>query len=67
MGFKNFQLKNGNTSDEKPYRELYNQFKSFPLPVEFVEAAYSTRLARHFYTELEIQGFRRRWLNPAVG
>ncbi len=64
MGFKNFQLKNGNTSDEKPYHELYRQFKSTPLPREFVEAAYSTRLARHFYTEQDIARFVLNWTSP---
>ena len=31
------------------------------LPVELVDAVYSTRFARHFYSDAEIEAFRRRW------
>jgi hypothetical protein len=62
IGIENFSIVSTNTGKEKPYRELYGQFKALPLPAEFVEAAYETRYARHFYTDEELQAFRKKWL-----
>lgn len=61
-----FQLINQNIGDEKPYKELYKQFKSLPLPADYLDAAYSTKYARHFYTADELQAFRQRWLHPEI-
>ena len=63
IGIRNFSVVHTNTSEEKPYRELYDQFKALPLPSTFVEAAYNTRYARHFYSTEELQAFRKKWLN----
>jgi hypothetical protein len=62
IGIRNFSVVHTNTSEEKPYRELYNQFKALPLPSKFVDSAYSARYARHFYSEEERQAFRKKWL-----
>jgi hypothetical protein len=62
IGIKEFSVVHTNTSQEKPYRELYNQFKALPLPSKFVDTAYNTRYARHFYSEEELQAFRKKWL-----
>lgn len=62
IGIKNFSVVHTNTSEEKPYRELYKQFKSLPLPSKFVDIAYNTRYARHFYLPEELQRFRSKWI-----
>lgn len=62
MGIRKFSIVHTNTSEEKPYRELYNQFKALPLPSEFVHTAYETRYARHFYSAKELEAFRKKWL-----
>jgi hypothetical protein len=61
IGIQNFSVVHTNTSEEKPYRELYHQFKSLPLPPQYVEAAYETRYAQHFYSSKELQTFRNKW------
>ena len=65
LGLRNFSVTHTNTSEEKPYHELYERFKSLPMPVELVDGAYATRYARHFYTQDELDRFRRRWISGA--
>lgn len=62
LGLKKFEIVNVNIGDEKPYAELYNQFKKKPLPEKYVEEGYQTRFAKHFYSEVEIAAFRSRWI-----
>jgi hypothetical protein len=46
---------------ETGYRELYRQFKAKPLPAWYVEKAYSSKLACHFYSNAERDRFARKW------
>jgi hypothetical protein len=59
-----FQVINQNIGEEKPYSELYKQFKATPLPIEYLDTAYTTQYAQHFYTPKELLAFRNRWLHP---
>jgi len=61
LGLENFQVVNANVSEEKPYAELYNEFKKRPLPEQYVEQGLGTRFAIHFYSPEEIETFRKRW------
>lgn len=61
LGARRFYVLRENTAEDEPYRDLYRQFTSLPLPRQYVEGAYSTRWARHFYTEREIEAFTARW------
>jgi hypothetical protein len=63
LGLKDFQVVSTNVGDDKSYAELYKEFKKRPLPVDYVDTGYQTRFARHFYSEEEIAGFRKRWLH----
>jgi hypothetical protein len=63
---KDFQVINQNIGDEKPYSQLYKQFKATPLPGEYLDTAYKTQYARHFYTPQELETFRNRWLHPEI-
>lgn len=64
IGIRRFKIINQNVGEQKAYSELYKQFKSAPLPAEYLETAYNTPYARHFYTPQEIETFRQRWLKP---
>lgn len=61
-----FEVINQNIGSDKPYSELYKKFKSVPLPAEYLDIAYSTLYARHFYTAAELEVFRQRWLHPEI-
>ncbi len=62
IGVKNLKIINTNTSEQKKYADLYRRFKERPLPVEYVDAIYATRFARHFYTDAELNTFRKNWI-----
>lgn len=61
LGIQDFEIINVNVGEQKRYAELYEQFKQRPLPEQYVDAIYNTRFARHFYTDLEIEQFRKKW------
>jgi hypothetical protein len=65
LGLNDFTIVNTNVGREKPYHQLYEQFKQLPIPSSYLDGAYSTRYAAHFYTESEIRTFRNRWLHTA--
>ena len=64
INIKDFSIVSTNVSEEKPYHHLYKQFKSLPIPSTYLDDAYNTRYARHFYSENEIKSFRDRWQYP---
>jgi hypothetical protein len=53
-----------NTGQEREAHELYRRFLTHPISQEYLEMTYATKLARHFYTETEIEQFIQRWRNP---
>ncbi|NOH04658.1 MAG: hypothetical protein HND47_23155 [Chloroflexi bacterium] len=61
LGFREFEIISTNVGAEKPYHSLYEQFKKIPIPVSYLEKAYSTKYVQHFYTDDEIAKFRSRW------
>lgn len=61
LGLDTFVLMNWNMGDDKPYADVYRAFRRMPLPRPYVEEMYNTKLARHFYTEQEIEKFTRIW------
>jgi hypothetical protein len=65
----NFRLHSFNARNHTASSNLYEQFKSLPLPEWYVERAYATKLAQHFYTEEERTNFAEKWLrgNSAQG
>lgn len=62
LGLQNFLLSSRNVGDKKAYAQLYKEFKARPLSKKIVEDAYSSRYARHFYSEHELEQFKRNWL-----
>ena len=61
LGIKDFTIIRENIGAKKPYSDLYKHFKTLPLPRDIVNEAYDSRYARHFYTDREIEKFRRKW------
>ncbi|MGB2963313.1 MAG: putative capsular polysaccharide synthesis family protein [Anaerolineales bacterium] len=57
-----FKIENKNRSAQKEYHQLYDQFRSWLiLPGEFLDEMYGSDFARFFYTQEEINRFRKRW------
>lgn len=51
-----------NTGDGRDYGALYRRVKSsISLPADYLDQRYASPYTRHFYTEEEIESFRRRW------
>jgi Putative capsular polysaccharide synthesis protein len=51
-----------NESRDKVYGARYREFLAAArLPAEVLDRAYSSRYARHFYADSELDDFRRRW------
>jgi len=66
LGLKNFSLYNTNIADEKEYATLYGRFTELPLPVEYVERMYKSQSVRHFYSDVELDRFTKRWTKSTV-
>lgn len=57
-----FQLLKTNIGDEKNYSDAYKEFKSrIMLPKEYLDLMYESALIRKFYTDGDIQKFRKKW------
>jgi len=67
LGIEDFVLTNSNEATDKDYSSLYRAFKKIPLPGTYLDEMYSTRSARHFYTDQEIEQFTMSWLAPDGG
>lgn len=51
-----------NTIEQKDGKELYYKLiEEYEVPLEKLKLLYSSKLVRHFYTEVEIDGFIKRW------
>jgi len=62
LGLTDFKLKSLNVGDGKDYGGVYGTFKSrLALPVAFLDQMYSTTFARHFYSDEEIESYRKKW------
>lgn len=62
LGITDFALINTNVGSDKEYASLYKRFRdSIVLPQAYVDRMYTSKYARHFYSEQEIATFRARW------
>ncbi|MFX0095809.1 MAG: putative capsular polysaccharide synthesis family protein [Candidatus Hodarchaeota archaeon] len=67
LGIKGFTLRNANLTKEKDYFSIYKKFISAKiLPESYVEKLYASKFSRHFYTEEELNIFRKKWLAERV-
>lgn len=58
----NFELYNANIGENKEYGDIYKEFKQHYLPNEYVTKLYNTKLARHFYSQEELDNFKVKWI-----
>ncbi len=62
LNIEGFKLKNENVANNKDYGEAYKKFKKdVKLPGDYIDKIYSSKYARHFYTDEEIHMFRNKW------
>jgi hypothetical protein len=67
LNIKKFRLVQANVAENKEYSDLYRDFKRIPLPASFLERMYSSRYAKQFYTDEEIQSFFQKWIGAQGG
>jgi hypothetical protein len=62
LGDHRVKLRTLNTSNEKWYGQLHARFySSVVLPPKYLDEVYSSKYARHFYSNRELTRFRVRW------
>lgn len=62
LNIKGLALTRANVAGKKPYADLYRRFLGWVrFPQDFLDRMYDSRYARHFYSDAEIAGFRRKW------
>ena len=55
-------LENTHITDKDPAFSMYADFvRNTALPDRYLDDMYSSRFARHFYSDEELRGFRRKW------
>lgn len=62
LGIKNFRPLARNLASNKIYGESYRRFiNSISIPRDYLDEFYSSYQVRHFYTDDEIENFKRKW------
>ncbi len=62
LGIEDFVLQDANKTEDKADSQAYREFKQrIEIPDAYLEKMYSSKFARHFYSETEIERFRRKW------
>jgi len=57
-----FELKDANVGMAKPYASHYREVVAgLQLPADYLDHHYDSRMARHFYSDDDLETFRRRW------
>ena len=56
-----------NKGEQADYGPTYKEFvRSIRLPVGYIEEMYQSKYAKHFYSDEEIDRFRKRWLGECL-
>ncbi len=62
LNIDNFIIKNANIGEEKVYAPIYKFFKEkVSFPKSYLEKLYNSKYTLHFYSNEEINRFRKRW------
>lgn len=65
LGLEDLTLQSTNIGSDKPYQPIYREFlDSAVLPDSYLDRMYTSKYARHFYSQEEIDAFRARWCRP---
>jgi hypothetical protein len=63
LGIENFSLSKENISLNKEYSDIYHSFlKQVSIPSWYVDKMYSSKYFKHFYSDSEIENYRKKWL-----
>jgi hypothetical protein len=63
LAFPGLRLVQENVSAKSSYADAYAEFKrALRLPRDYVDHALNSRFTQHFFSQEEIEGFRRQWL-----
>lgn len=55
-------IRSSNVGEQKQYSRLYTAFKEqIKFPGDYLDRIYGSRMARHFYSDKELEKFRRKW------
>jgi hypothetical protein len=64
LNITNFKLINENFGANKWYASLYDKvLKTIRFPINDLEKIYSSKIAKHFYTNEELLRFKLKWMN----
>lgn len=67
LGIRDLKLQSGNSPDDKPLSRYFMQINNhLRLESDILDKAYTSRFSKHFYTENELDGFRRSWSSFTV-
>jgi hypothetical protein len=62
LGIEGFELRRKNEARDRGYYPVYRAFQELVrFPEACVEEVYASPYVRHFYSDAELDGFRRRW------
>ncbi|WP_250658148.1 putative capsular polysaccharide synthesis family protein [Alkalimarinus coralli] len=62
LGLDDFHIVSDNEGKDKWYNSVYKEFKSnVKFPAAYIDMMYNSKWYRHFYSEEELQNFRKRW------
>jgi len=67
LGIKNIRLKSTNRADGMDYRDVYREFVGRRIPKSYLDRMYSSKFARHFYSDNEISQFIEKWSGGLTG
>lgn len=63
VSYPDYKTKTKNQSQSREYNHLYKDFlNDTNLPQEYVDFVYNSRYARFFYTDSELDSFKKRWV-----
>ncbi|MGG3739459.1 putative capsular polysaccharide synthesis family protein [Aeribacillus pallidus] len=62
LGYPEFKVERKNKGSDNWYSQLYKKFKAnTTLPKSYIEEMYNSKYTKFFYTEDEIEAFKRKW------
>jgi hypothetical protein len=62
LGIDNFSIIKSNIGSEKKYSRIYQNFlDSVKLPESYIEKMYSSKYAKYFYSQEELEEFKTKW------
>jgi hypothetical protein len=67
LGISDFTLIESNIGAQKDYGRVYKRFlELLELPDSYIERMYTSRFARHFYSDRQLDAFREKWTSKRV-